>query len=255
MAEKIGAKCGGRVEILLLDDENPRRELFKVCGIYRSALGDTGAELALTDIRNVQKINGWSGSQFTGYACRVKDIERLQQSGNILNIRLMHEYEGEGDIAAITSEERHADIFGWLETHDVNAAVILTIMLIVAIFNMVTALLILVMERTRLVGVLKSLGMRNKEIRKIFTIRALRLIVRGIVIGNILSLLLLIAQRHLHLIKLDETGYFLSEMPVSLGVWWILGINTIFATIILLITHLASSIVERIEVAEAIKYE
>ena len=166
----------------------------------------------------------------------------------------MYEYKGDESLAAESTREQHADIFGWLETHDINAAVIATIMLVVAIFNMVTAMLILVLERTRMVGILKSLGMQNRTIRHIFTHRALRIIGMGVVIGDVLALALLLAQSHLHLIKLDEDGYFLSEIPVSLDAWWLVAINIIFVAIILAATHLATSIVGRIKVAEALKY-
>ena len=254
VATKIGAKCNGRIEVLLLEGETPRRELFKVCGIYRSALGDTGSELALTDIRNVQKLNGWDSSQISGYACQLHDSEMAEECAYILNLRLMREYEGDENVAAVSSQERNPVIFGWLETHDVNAAVIATIMLVVAIFNMVTALLILVMERTRMVGVLKSLGMQNSAIRRIFTYRAVRIIAVGVAIGDALAIGLLMAQRYLHLVKLDESGYFLSEVPVSLDAGWVVLVNIVFATIVLLMTHLATVIVGRIDVAEAIKY-
>lgn len=254
VAAKIGAKSNGRIELLLLDDDTPRREVFKVSGVYRSALGETGAELMLTDIRNVQKLNGWEPSQITGYACRLYDSEMAEQTADVINLRLMREYEGEESLIAISSRERHADIFGWLETHDVNATVILVIMLIVAIFNMVTALLILVLERTRMVGTLKSLGMQNSTIRRIFTYRAVQIIVVGIAIGNALALALLLVQKHLHLVKLDEEGYFLAEVPVSLGAGWVVAVNILFATMVIVVTHLATAIVGRIKVAEAIKY-
>lgn len=254
VAEKIGAKCNGRVELLLLEGDTPRREVFKVCGIYRSALGETGAELALSDIRNVQKLNGWEPSQISGYACRLYDTDLSDQSTDIINLRLMHEYEGEENLAAVSAREEHADIFGWLETHDVNATVILTIMLVVAIFNMVTALLILVLERTRMVGTLLSLGMQQSTIRRIFTYRAVQIIAVGMVIGNALAIALLLLQQHFHLVKLDETGYFLAEVPVSLGWGWMVAINILFATIIIVITHLATAIVGRVKVADAIKY-
>jgi lipoprotein-releasing system permease protein len=254
LAEKIGAECNDRVELLLLEKDTPRREVFKVCGIYRSALGETGAELALTDIRNVQKLNGWEPSQISGYACRLYDSELSDRSADVINLRLMHEYEGEEDLAATSSREEHADIFGWLETHDVNATVILTIMLLVAIFNMVTALLILVLERTRMVGTLKSMGMQNSTIRSIFTYRSVQIIAVGMVVGNALAITLLLLQRHLHIVKLDETGYFLAEVPVSLEWGWIVAINALFAAIIVAVTHLATAIVGRIKVAEAIKY-
>ena len=254
VAKKIGAKCNSRIELLLLEGDTPRREVFKVCGIYRSALGETGAELTLTDIRNVQKLNNWSSNQISGYGVRLYDGSLAAQSSNILNLRFTYEYEGEDNLYAVSSRERHAVIFGWLETHDVNAAVILTIMLVVAIFNMVTALLILVLERTRMVGTLKSLGMKNSTLRRIFTYRAAQIIAKGIAAGNIVAIALLLVQKHLHIVKLDESGYFLSEVPVSLGVGWIVAVNIVFVVIILATTYLATSIVERIKVADALKY-
>lgn len=254
LAEKIGTECGGRIELLLLENNTPRRELFKICGIYRSSLGETGAELALTDIRNVQKLNDWSASQISGYAVHLYNSEMAQQSADIINLRLMHEYEGEENLFAVSSRERHSDIFGWLETHDVNAAVILTIMLVVAIFNMVTALLIVVLERTRMIGTLKAMGMQNGTIRRIFTYRAIGIIVLGTAIGNIVAIGLLIVQKYLHLVKLDESGYFLSEVPVALNAGWIVAVNILFIAIIVSVTHLSTAIVGRIKVADAIKY-
>ena len=254
VAEKIGAECDSRVELLLLEGETPRRELFKVCGIYRSALGETGAELALTDIRNVQKLNGWDSSQISGYAVRLYDDGLAYESANIINLRLMHEYEGEENLFAVSSQERHADIFGWLETHDVNAVVILTIMLVVAIFNMVTALLILVLERTRMIGTLKAMGMQNGMLRRIFTHRAMRIVALGTAIGNVVAIGLLVVQKYLHLVKLDESGYFLDEVPVALNAGWIVAVNILFIAIIFVVTHLATSIVGRVKVADAIKY-
>ena len=105
-----------------------------------------------------------------------------------------------------------------------------------------------------MVGILKSMGMQNRDIRRIFTYRATLITLHGVIIGNIVALALLLLQKHLHLVKLDETGYFLSEVPVALNMGWIVAINIVFIVVILAITHLASSIVGRIKVAEAIKF-
>ena len=256
VASAIGAATNDRVELLILgENENdaPRREVFKVCGIYRSALGEMGAELALTDIRNVQKLNGWNYSQISGYGCRLKESELANQTAGAINNRLV-DFDSEDNLVAVSSHEQYQDIFAWLETHDINAMIIAIIMLVVAIFNVVTALLILVLERTRLVGVLKSLGMQNGTIRQIFTYRTARIIGIGITIGNILAIGLLLAQRYLHIVELEENGYFLSEVPVSFGAGWIVATNVAFVVIILVATHLATSIVGRIKVADAIKY-
>ena len=209
--------------------------------------------MALTDIRNVQKLNGWNYSQISGYGCRLKENELANQTAGAINNRLV-DFDSEDNLVAVSSHEQYQDIFAWLETHDINAMIIAIIMLVVAIFNVVTALLILVLERTRLVGVLKSLGMQNGTIRQIFTYRTARIIGIGITIGNILAIGLLLAQRYLHIVELEENGYFLSEVPVSFGAGWIVATNVAFVVIILVATHLATSIVGRIKVADAIKY-
>lgn len=255
ISKSLNISTNDRIEIILLEQGAPRREIFKVCGIYRSALGEAGAKVVLTDIRNVQKLNGWDNSQITGYALLTTHPELAPETSDTINARLLHEYEGEESVAAISSQESHADIFSWLETHDVNTLVILSIMLIVAIFNMATALLILVLERTRMIGTLKAMGMTNGEIRKIFTHRATRVMWRGIVAGNIVAIALLLAQQHLHLIKLDETGYFLNEVPVSLDTWWIVGVNLLFMGIIAIVMHTATRVVQHIKVADAIKFQ
>jgi lipoprotein-releasing system permease protein len=254
VAEQIGATANSRIEILVLDDDTPRREVFKVCGIYRSALGETGAALALTDIRNLQKLNGWEPSQITGYACRIANSELSEECAYHINLQLLYGYDSEESVSAVSAQEEYAHIFGWLATHDINAIVILTIMLIVAIFNMVTALLILVLERTRMVGILKSLGMQNRTLRRIFTYRAVQIIAKGVVLGNAFAVAILLLQRHLHIVKLDESGYFLSEVPVAISAGWMIGLNLLFVAIIVIAMHLAASIVGRIKVAEAIKY-
>lgn len=255
IAKSLGIGTGSRVEIILLEEGTPRRELFKVCGIYRSALGEVGAKIALTDIRNVQKLNGWEPSQITGYALHCTLSEMADNTSAEINARLLHEYEGEESVAAISSQENHIDIFSWLETHDINAMVILSIMLIVAIFNMATALLILVLERTRMIGTLKGLGMTNRQIRKIFTYRSVGVMLRGLIAGNIVAIVLLLVQRYLHLIKLDEAGYFLTEVPVTLDVWYIVGINLLFVAVIASVMHLSTRVVQKIKVADAIKFQ
>ena len=255
IAEGLKAEVGDRVEMLFMEERAPHREVFKVCGIYNSALGDVGANLILTDIRNLQKINGWNNDQITGYAIRLYSPSESPQTSDLINVRLMSEYEGDEDLAAISSQQLHANIFGWLETHDVNAVVILTIMLIVAIFNMVTAILILVLDQTRMIGILKSLGMTNRSLRAIFAHRALRILLRGLLWGDAVAIALALVQKHLHVVKLDEMGYFLNEVPISLDGWSIVAVNLLFIAVVMAVVYIATAIVSRIEIAKSIKYE
>lgn len=255
VASDLDIKVGDRVELLSL--ENPSlsgRDIFKVCGIYNT-LGEMPITVALTDIRNVQKLNGWQSDTFSGFEIDVEEGYSVEDVAEQLNWNIFDHYTGFSNLSAISASELYANIFAWLQTHDINAVVIIAIMFIVALFNMITALLILLFERTRMVGILKSLGMNNRSIREIFLYQAARIVGKGLAIGNIIAIALIITQKYTGLIKLDASAYFVSHVPVSIGVVEFLIINTIFAAAILSLLFVATAIVSRIEIAESVKYE
>jgi lipoprotein-releasing system permease protein len=255
VASKLHIESGDRVELLIIEGDTPRRELFKVCGIYRSALGDIGAEIALTDLRNVQKINGWQSGTLSGFEIRTSEGVDNYLLSEQINNSLFEDYTGDANLSSVSAEQLYSNIFTWLETHDINATVIITIMFIVALFNMITALLIMLFERTRMVGILKSLGMSNSSIRKIFLYQAARVITIGLIVGNAIAIVLILVQKYTGVIKLDSSAYFVSQVPVSIGVVEILIINTIFATAILALLFAVTAIVSQIKPSEAVKYE
>ena len=255
VATELNVEVGQRVEILTMgNNQIPGRDIFKVCGIY-NAMGDTPITIALADIRNVQKLNGWASDTFSGFEIDVADELSVEQVAEQLNWNIFEHFEGTENLSAVAASELYANIFAWLQTHDINAVVIIIIMFIVALFNMVTALLILLFERTRMVGILKSLGMDNRSVRKIFLYQAARIVGKGVVIGNCVAIALIILQKYTSVIKLDASAYFVSAVPVNIGVVEILIINTIFAAAILSLLFVATAIVARIEPAESVKYE
>ena len=255
VATELNVEVGQRVEILTMgNNQIPGRDIFKVCGIY-NAMGDTPITIALADIRNVQKLNGWASDTFSGFEIDVADELSVEQVAEQLNWNIFEHFEGTENLSAVAASELYANIFAWLQTHDINAVVIIIIMFIVALFNMVTALLILLFERTRMVGILKSLGMDNRSVRKIFLYQAARIVGKGVVIGNCVAIALIILQKYTGVIKLDASAYFVSAVPVNIGVVEILIINTIFAAAILSLLFVATAIVARIEPAESVKYE
>lgn len=255
VAEQLGVKCGERVEIISLNEGViSRPELFKVCGIYR-VMGDLPTEIALTDIRNVQRINGWDNNTYSGFEIYTTEGTDNYTLSETINLYLFESYEGSENLSSVSAEQLYSNIFAWLETHDINAAVIIVIMFIVSLFNMITALLILLFERTRMVGILKSLGMNNRSIRQIFLCQAARIVGIGLLIGNGVAAALILVQKYCGVIKLDASAYFVAEVPVSIGVAQILIINTIFATVLLALLFAVTAIVAKIKPAEAVKYE
>ena len=163
--------------------------------------------------------------------------------------------EGLENLVFRSVQERYPAMFDWLRTHDVNAAVILGIMLLVALFNMISALLILVLERTRMIGLLKALGMNNRTLQKIFLYRATFITLKGVMWGNLVALGLCLAQKWGHVVKLNASGYLLSEVPIALDWGWWLGVNLGAVAVILLLLSLPTSIVSRIRPEQTIRYE
>lgn len=255
-AGELGVSAGARVELLFMEESGtPRRELFKVCGIYDTGLNDERATLVLTDIRNVRKINGWNETEISGYEVRTDDFDRADEVADAINRALFKTYDGDDNLSAVSARRLHSEIFDWLGTHDVNAAVIVTIMFVVALFNMITALLILVFERARMIGILKTLGMTDGGIRRIFLCRAAALVVRGLFWGNAVGIGLAMLQKYTQIIKLDAEGYNVAAVPVSMDAGWIAAIDLGFAATILLILAAVTTIVSRIRPSETIRYE
>jgi lipoprotein-releasing system permease protein len=163
--------------------------------------------------------------------------------------------EAAANLTAISVDQLYSVIFNWLKTHNINALVIIIIMITVALFNMISALLILVLERTRMVGVLKALGMSNNSLQRIFLYRATFLVGRGMIWGNIIGITICLLQKWLHILKLDSSGYLVSEVPISLDLWWIVCLNIGVLAIIILLLTLPARIVSSVKPETTMRYE
>ncbi len=224
-----------RVEMLFIrDGQPPRRDRFKVCGVYQTGFDELDRTVVMTDLRNVQRLNSWEERQITGYEIMARDMAR------------MHALEAEIDpiiasspqaLTTIDIQRRFPGLFDWLQAHNVNAAVIITIMLLVSLLNMVSALLIILLERTRMIGTLKALGMRNRSVQKIFLFRSSFIVLRGMLWGNVVGLGLCAVQLLWHPVKLDRTGYFLTEVPIRIEWGWWTALNAgSFVLLVVLMT-------------------
>ena len=257
VADRLDLKVDDRVEMLFVDGSDlPRRDRFKVCGLFSTGMDEMDKGIALTDIRNVQRLSGWDEQTISGYEIAVDDFSRVSEYAEEINSKLL--FEGGDDavnLVAMSVDELYAVLCNWLKTHDINALVIIVIMIVVALFNMISALLIMVLERTRMVGVLKALGMDNSSLQRVFLYRALFLVVRGMVWGNLVGVGLSLLQMWTEVVKLDPTGYMVSAVPVSLGGWWMVALNVGVLGVIVLLLVLPTRIVASIKPGEAMRYE
>ncbi|MEG0806873.1 MAG: FtsX-like permease family protein [Alistipes sp.] len=257
LAEKLLLGVGDKVEMLFVEaGELPRRDRFKVAGIYCSGMDEMDKMVIMTDLRNVQRLSGWAPDEISGYEIFTSDLAAADDFSRTLNRKLLHDDSGELENLAVSSiSERYPNIFDWLRAHDVNAAVIIVIMLIVAFFNMTSALLILVLERTRMIGLLKALGMRNDALRRIFLYRAAFITLRGLAWGNAVGLSLCLIQKLFHVVKLSSEGYLLSEVPVALGWSWWLTLNIGFVVAIVALLVIPTYIISSVKPDDTIRYE
>lgn len=256
LARQLQLAPGDAAELLFIDGETPRRDRFKVAGIYASGMDEMEQAVALTDIRNVQRLAGWEADEVSGYEIRTQSPALAAPYAALLDEALFCDGEDATlNLTATDIRERYPHIFDWLKAHDLNAAIIIGIMLAVAFFNMASALLILVFERTRTIGLLKALGMGDRALRRIFLYRAAFVALRGMAWGNLIGAGLCAAQHFFHLIPLDAEGYLLSEVPVAWGWGWWALLNIGVLTAIVALSVIPAQVISTIKPDETIRYE
>lgn len=257
LADKLKLGVGDKVEMLFVEsDDAPRRDRFRVSGIYASGMDDMDRRMVMTDIRNVQRLSDWATDEVSGYEIFTSDLEKAPQFASRLGRTLLYDESDTTDNLAVSSvQELYPNIFDWLKAHDVNAAVIIIIMLIVAFFNMTSALLILVLERTRMIGLLKAFGMPDGMLRSIFLYRAAFVALRGLIWGNAVGLGLCALQIWTGAAKLSAEGYLLSEVPVALGWGWWLMLNAGVLVAIVVLLIVPTYIISSVKPDETIRYE
>ena len=257
LADKLAVQVGDRVELLFVEaDKAPYRDRFKVVGLYRSGMEEMDNTTLITDLRNVQRLSLWDDEQISGYEIRTTSLADGAALAARLDHALLYDETVEAEnVTAVWVEDIYPQIFDWLKAHDVNAAVILIIMLVVAFFNMSVALMILVLERIRMIGVLKALGMQNTTLRHIFLYRSLVIALRGLMWGNAVGVLVCFVQHHFQLLKLDAEGYLLSSVPIALEWGWWLLLNVGFVVAIVMLMQLPTAVVATVKPDETMRYE
>lgn len=226
----------------------PRVRRLKVAGIYNTGLEELDQLFILGDIGHIQRLNDWENNEVAGFEILLHDFKDLNEVNNAVENTIPYHFETK------TIRRLYPQIFDWLALLDMNVYVIIFIMILVAGINMVTTLLISVLEKTNMIGILKALGSDNKLIRKVFLYHAGFLIMKGILWGNILGIGLLYIQDIAGIIKLDQTSYFVSTVPVHFSFLYILLINLGTMVISLLMLILPSYIIAGVSPVKAITF-
>ncbi len=246
---KIG--LGDRLEFSFLKSESQQIfRNFTVGGIYKTGLEEYDKEFAIVDIQQIQSILGWRPNQIGGFEVLLEDIRDLEVLTEYIHYDVLP-----GNLYAESIRDKMSELFSWLDIQDYNEAIILGLMTLVAIINMMTALLILILERTNMIGILKALGQPNWSIRQIFLYYAAYIVLFGLLWGNLIGLGLCWLQDTFEFIRLDEQSYYLPVAPVHVNVWTmvLLNLGTLVITLIFLV--LPSYLATRIDPVKSIRFK
>ena len=254
IASVLKLKTGDNVAMYFIQDP-PLMRKSTVAGIYETGLAEFDKTYIIGDIKHVQKLNGWDSHQITGFEIALDNFDHIDvvKSGveNLIGIDI----QSDGSSLRTTSiKDKNPQLFDWLNLQNMNVWVILILMLLVAGFNMVSGLLILILERTNMIGLLTSLGAQQYSIRKIFLYQSGFLILKGLFWGNFIGLGICWLEYHFKFIKLDQASYFITSVPINFNVMYflLLNVGTLVATMLMLVVP--SFLISKISPEETLRY-
>lgn len=255
ISQLLRLKVGDTFDMFFVQDP-PRVRRFTVNGIYDSKMAEFDKMFVFADLRHIQRLNGWTSDQVSGFEVFIEDFNRVDFLKYEVEDIVAFVFMQDGSRLMVQSIiDKYPQIFDWLGLQDLNVIVLLVLMLAVAGINMISGLLIIILERTNMIGVLKALGAENGLIRKIFIIQSGFIVGRGLIFGNIIGLLLAFLQLKFGIIKLDEANYYLSSVPINLDFINILLLNLATFAVTILMLVVPSMVISRISPDKTIKYE
>lgn len=254
VANLLHLSVGDKLTVYFVQDP-PRMRPFIVSGLYKTSIETFDQSFALVDMRHLQKINGWSTNQITGFEVMIDNFDNLETiADSIFFIAGNNFTQGGSSLKVSNIKELYPAIFDWLNLQDMNVWVILALMLAVAGFNMISGLLILILEKTNMIGLLKALGYSNWHIQKIFLTQSFFLIAKGLIWGNVIGIGICLIQQQFGIVPLDESSYYMSTVPINLKMIHVLALNIGTLVSTLLIMLLPSLLISHISPAKAIKF-
>ena len=237
-------------------EQTVRARKFTVAGIYRTNLTDFDKNFAYTDLYTIHRLLDWDSQQYAGAEIRLQDFDRLNETLHAVVNEVNHKQDAYGNYySSLSIRMEHPQIFAWLKLLDMDIAVILILMICVSIFTSVSGLLIIILERTNFIGIMKALGARNRQMRYLFVNYALLIIVRGIVLGNVLAFALILLQKYTGIITLNPDVYYVEAMPVLVNWLWVACIDVGTLIVSALAMIVPSFVVSHITPAKSIRFE
>ena len=254
-ARKLGFSVGDDVVVYFIGDEVKVRK-FRLCGLYEAQLDEIDSRMAVADRRQVQRLNGWEKDEVSSIEIRIApdaSIERM--ADRVEEVIFAHYDDADASLFVTNVKKLYAHLFDWLALLDFNVLMILALMVVVAGFNMISAILIILFEKISTIGLLKAVGMTSREVGKVFLLRAGRLVGKGMLWGNVVGIAVCLVQKFTHLVKLDPENYFVSYVPIHLSLWQLLILNVTAAILLMLIISLSTRFITRISPDRTMRVE
>ncbi len=255
IADMLNLKCGDSFSMFFIQDP-PRSRKFTITGVYETSLEEFDKTYLFCDINHIRRLNGWDDDMISGFEIFIKDFNRLDEMTDVVRDAIGYRIEKDEERLKVTNIAiKYPQIFDWLGFQDTNVIIILTLMILVAGFNMISGLLILILEKTNMIGVLKALGSGNKMIRNVFLYQAAWLISKGLFWGNIIGIGLALLQQQTNIIPLDPASYYLKSVPINLDLTYLILLNAGTMAAIVLMLLVPSQLIARITPVKAIRYD
>ncbi len=249
LADKLQLKVGDKVRTYFVQDP-PRQRSFTLSGIYETGLPEYDTKFALVDLRHVQKLNDWDSSQVSGIEVLASDYNKMDEVGEQLHHQI------DINLKAETVKQIYPEIFDWIALFDTNVSVLLIITTCVCMITMMSVFFIIVLGQTRLIGILKTLGMKTKHVVQTFLMVAARTLFRGLLVGNAIGLGFGWLQQRFHFIKLNPDTYYVNYVPIKFQIWEVLLLNLgVFAACMLVLVVPAWIISRKISPVKAVQFE
>lgn len=255
LSQLLHLKIGDKLSVYFIQ-QPPRERRFTISGIFNTGMEEFDKLFLICDMRHIQKLNDWTENQVSGYEIFIEnfdDLEYIEQQVRGITASAFTE-DGAG-LKVRTIVRKYPQIFSWLDMLDVNVWIILSLMVLVAGFNMISGLLIIILEKTNMIGILKALGTPNWSVRKIFLYQSSMIIGKGMFWGNIVGILFCLLQHHFQIIPLDPTNYYVDTVPINLKVSHLilLNIGSLIITVSMLL--IPSYLITKITPAKAIQFD
>jgi len=252
ISNRLNINLGDEFNVLFVKEDTskaPWVRVVKAVGVYDSGFQEFDENFVISDIRHIQKMNRWGHDEVGGFEILISDFDEIDSKSKEVYAETGVSLNSQSVI------EKYPAIFEWINLFDTNIYIIIAIMILVAGINMITALLVLILERTQMVGILKALGSTNLSIRKIFLYNASYLILKGLFWGNLIGLIVLFIQRYTGVIALDAETYYVNEVPIYIGFSYIVLLNIGTLLLCLLMLIVPSIVISKISPVKSIKFE